>query len=134
MVTNSQKLPLTEPEIGQLAERLGRMLLRLPVLGGVVGHEWMQGTVKDYVQPDSLETEFLRDVVSRPIPEVLLKWYPRVTNGPYTLFMWPDLSPAGAPGPDEMAKAQHELQQAGKQPANYDQSEIDRLTQAVLPG
>ena len=94
------KLPLTEPEIGRFAERLGRMILRLPVISGTVGHQWIKDTAKDYFRPDaieSVEAEFLQDVLSRPVPEVLEKWYPRLDGPNGVLFTWPDVNIAGGP-------------------------------------
>lgn len=113
------KLPLTEPEIGQMAEKLGRMLLRLPVISGSAGHKWAKGTVEDYLRPIDLESEFLRDIFSRPIPEVLLKWYPRIKIPEGMLFTWADTEAVGGPGNKELAKAASELSRRGESPAEY---------------
>lgn len=91
-------LPLTEPEIQQFTEQLGRMLLRLPLVSAAVGHKWALGTIKDYLRPHTPESEFLIDLFSQPIPQVLLKWYPR--NGP--LFSHPDCNVQSGPSTDDL--------------------------------
>ena len=124
------RLPLTEPEIGHFAEQLGRTLLQLPVISGVAGHKWAKGTVKDYLRPaldPSGRSEFLIDVFSRPIPEVLLKWYPRAEPGP--VFLWPDGVCAGGPGKKELDQARDAIHKAGESVAEYTEQELEALKQ-----
>ncbi len=121
------KLPLTEPEIGRFAECLGRMLLRLPVVSSVAGHACGKATVKDYLRAQSIETEFLLDIFSRSTPEVLVKWYPRLSDG---AFSWPDATCNGSPSQDELDKAKHTLLRDGMQVANYTTEELAPLTHA----
>ena len=114
-----RKLPLTEPQISELAERLGRMLLRLPILSGCAGHEKAEYTTKDYLRPVSVETEFLIDIMSRSTPEVLLKWYPRIETKDGAIFNWPDATPQGGPGRKELDEAYKGLAEHGERPAEY---------------
>lgn len=113
------KLPLTEPEISKVAEQLGRILLRLPILSGCAGHQKAEYTTKDYLRPETLEAKFLTDILSRPIPEVLLKWYPRTEEAGNTLFWWVDTQPQGGPGKEELEKAHKALLERGERPAEY---------------
>lgn len=114
-----KKLPLTEPELSRFAEQLGRMLLRLPIVSGCAGHQKGEYTVKDYLRPTSLETEFLIDIMSRSTPEVLLKWYPRVETADGAIFHWVDTAPQGGPGRKELDEAYKMLVERGEVPAKY---------------
>ncbi len=122
------KLPLTEPEIGEFAEALGRRLLRMPVISGTAGHKWLKGTA-EYLRPDTSESEFIQDAFHLSVPELLLKWYPAIQEPPNALFLWPDLPDvAGAPGTKEQAEAHQALLKKGHSLAAYTPQEISALT------
>jgi hypothetical protein len=82
------------------------MLMRLPVISAAVGHKWIKGTVQDYLRPTTKETEFLIDMFSRPVPEILVKWYPKEGD----LFYHPLCAPMGAPGREEVMAAEKALE------------------------
>ena len=113
------RLPLTEPEISKMAERLGRMLLKLPVVSGIAGHRKPEYTVKDYLRATNKDAEFLIDLFSRPTPEILLKWYPRIEMPEGTIFSFPEVSASGGPGAKEMLEAKKALERMGEEPADY---------------
>ncbi len=121
------KLPLTEPEISQFAEALGRRLLRMPVISGVAGHKWLKGTA-DYLRPEDRETAFIQDIFSLSTPEILLKWYPAIRDAQNAMFMWPELpNVIGGPGEKELAEAQQSLLEKGMALASYTDKEISAL-------
>lgn len=124
----ANKLPLTEPDISRFAEAVGRLLLRLPVVSGVAGHRWVQGTLRDYLRSTEPESEFVRDLITRPVPEVLLKWYPRLQSQGQSLFIWPDCHGAGGPGPQEIQEALKALSEVSETPADYSKEELDRVS------
>lgn len=114
------RLPLTEPELSALATKLGRMLLNLPVVSGVVGHVKPEYTIRDYLQHHGDHgTEFLIDLFSRPTPEILLKWYPRIEAPEGALFWFPGVSTGGGPCKEEMLRAQKALNERGEEAADY---------------
>lgn len=99
-------IPTTEPEMSKFAEQLGLMLMRLPLVSGAAGHKWVTGTICDYVRATGPETEFLLDLFSHPIPEVLLKWYPQIkTPDGDLLFKHPACQVVSGPGSKEMKMA-----------------------------
>lgn len=115
------KLPLTEPEISKFAEELGRMLLRVPLVSGIAGHERIEYTARDYVRAEKgTALEFFRDVLTRAVPEVLLKWYPSIeTKDDGPIFSFPDCLSSGGPGASEMRVADKKLSARGETPADY---------------
>lgn len=135
------KLPLTEPEMSLFAQNLGEMLLKLPVISGTVGHRRAEYTVRDYLQATTAEQEFLIDLMSRPIPEVLLKWYPRQEHANGMTFWYPGVSVGGGPGKTEMQEAANALEKRGEKQAEYSEDEptsvvpskLSQLTQPDRP-
>ena len=56
-------------------------MLRLPVVSASVGHSRCSYTLRDYVRPGALDERsqmavaFLSDVMTRPVDQVLQRWY-----------------------------------------------------------
>ena len=71
-MTDAQMPPVTELDW----KRVGEVLTKLPTVAAYLRHASLQGTL-EYVWPtsDGRETEFVRDILTKPLDDVLDKWY-----------------------------------------------------------
>jgi hypothetical protein len=57
---------------------IGRILIASVAGASALGHKRLSSTLKDYADWDdetSPEARFIRDAITRPIPEVVTEWY-----------------------------------------------------------